>query len=100
MTGPMQADVVAQAASAKTISGLADQAQALIGQLQGEVDATQAIWQGGGHAAFAVGSADIHAQLQKGQAAMQEVSFKLGKSGTGYGSTDDQNAASLGSTGL
>lgn len=96
----MNTDIAAQAASATKIQGLADQAQALISKLQGDVDSTTALWAGDAHGAFMIGSADIHAQLSKGQLAMQDVSLKVGKTGTGYGHTDAQNAASLGHTGL
>jgi WXG100 family type VII secretion target len=100
VSSPMNTDVAAQGTSSTTIQGLADSVQTLLGKMQGEVDATAAIWMGDAHTAFMGGTAEINAQLQKGQAAMQEVSMKVGKSGTGYGSTDGSNAASLGSTGL
>ena len=96
----MNTDLAMQAASASKVQSLADQAQGLITKLQGDVDATHAIWQGQGHSAFMVGSADIHGQLQKGQLAMQEVSMKVGKTGTGYGHADESNASSLGHSGL
>lgn len=96
----METDVAAQAASATKISGLSDEVQALIGKLQGGVESTKALWIGNAQNAFQLGSAELNAQLQKGQAMMQEVSQKTAKSGTGYDSTDHANAASLGSTGL
>jgi WXG100 family type VII secretion target len=96
----METDVAAQAASATKISGLADEVQGLIGKLQGGVESTKAIWIGEGQNAFQIGSAELTTQLQKGQAMMQEVSQKTSKTGTGYGTTDHSNAASLGSTGL
>lgn len=96
----MNTDIAAQANSATKISGLADETMALIGKLQGGVESTKAIWMGEGQNAFQVGSAELTTQLQKGQAMMQEVGQKVGKSGAGYGSTDSSNAASLGSTGL
>lgn len=100
MSAPMNTDVAAQAASAATCQGIADTVQSLIGQLQGDVDATTAIWQGQAHTAFMGGSTEIHAELQKGQAMMQEVSEKMSRTGIGYGSTDESNTSALGSTGL
>ncbi|MEX3645321.1 WXG100 family type VII secretion target [Mycolicibacterium porcinum] len=95
----MNTDTAAQAASATKIQGLSDEVQALIGKLQGGVEATKAIWIGEGQNAFQVGSAELHTQLQKGQAMMQEVGLRAGKSGIGYGSTDSANATALGNTG-
>lgn len=100
MSQPMNTDVAAQAASAATIQGLADTMQTVLGALQADVDATAAIWQGGAHTAFLSGSTEIHAELQKGQTTLQEVSEKTSRTGVGYGSTDQSNAAALGSTNL
>ncbi|MGD9622338.1 MAG: WXG100 family type VII secretion target [Mycolicibacterium sp.] len=101
MTQPgMATDVAAQAASAAKIQGLADQLQSILASLQGNVDATASIWQGSAHTAFMGGAAEITAELQKGQATLQEVSEKTSKSGVNYGSTDHSNAAALGSTKL
>lgn len=68
--------------------------------MQGEVDALQAMWAGDAHTAFQSGSAQIHMELQKGQAAVQEISEKVSHTGTNYGSTESQGAGSLASTGL
>jgi len=91
----MIADTSAQMTSSKSIMALADEAQALIGQLQGDVDATSAIWKGNAHTAFLGGSSDIHAQLQKGQAAMQDVSGKMKGSSAGYEGTEGDSASAL-----
>lgn len=94
------ADVAAHSASAARILTLADEAQGLLGQLQSEVDATAAIWAGDSHVSFQGGTAQIHAELQKGQAAVADISHKVSSTGTNYGTTESQNAASLGHTGV
>jgi len=100
MTSPMNTDVAAQAASAQKIQTTADELQALLGQMQSEVDATTAVWKGGAHTAFLGGSGLIHVELQKGQTAMQDVSIKTGKTGVGYSHTDTGSAQALSNTGL
>lgn len=95
----MNTDTAAQAASATKIQGLSDEVKGLITKLQGGVEATKAIWIGEGQNAFQIGSAELHTQLLNGQAMMQEVGLKAGKSGVGYGSTDSANATALGNTG-
>lgn len=94
------ADVAAHSASAGRILHLSSELQGLIGTMQGEVDQTAAIWQGDSHTAFMGGTAQLHAELQQGQAAVAEISEKVSHTGTNYGSTEDQGAASLGHTGL
>lgn len=96
----VRADVAAHSASAARILTLADEAQGLLGQLQSEVDATAAVWSGDSHVSFQGGTAQIHAELQKGQAAVAEVSHKVSSTGTNYGTTESQNASTLGHTGL
>jgi WXG100 family type VII secretion target len=96
----LRADVAAHNASAGRILTLADELQGLLGQLQSEVDATAAIWAGDSHSAFLGGSAQIHAELQQGQAAVAEVSHKVSSNAGGYGATEAQSAGALGATGL
>lgn len=91
----LRADTSAQMASSSTIATLADEAQAVLGQLQGDADATAAIWQGDAQMAFMGGTTDLHAQLQKGQAAMQEVSHKMKTSSVGYDGTEGDSATAL-----
>lgn len=100
MSAPMNTDTAAQATSAQKIQGLADDLQALLGQMQGEVDQSAAVWHGGAHTAYMGGSAQIHAEIQKGQAAVQDVSMKVAHTGTGYGNVDQAGTTSLGATGL
>ncbi|GLE59037.1 hypothetical protein NJBCHELONAE_43480 [Mycobacteroides chelonae] len=100
MSSPMTTDLAAASASAGRISGDADTAQGIIGQMQGVVDELNALWKGSGADAFQVGSADIQAQLQKAQAALQEVSDKFSHNNTGYDTADSTNASSLSNTGL
>lgn len=100
MSSPMTTDLAAASASAGRISGDADTAQTILGQMQGAVDELQAMWKGGGADSFQIGSSDIHAQLQKAQAAVQEVSDKFSHNNTGYDSADSTNASSLSNTGL
>ncbi len=100
MTTPMSTDLEAQAQSASRISALADKGQTILGQMQGHVDVLQTLWKGQGSQSFQVGSTDIHAQLQKSQAALQDVSVKVNQNNTGYDSADTTNASSLSSTGL
>lgn len=91
----MRADTGVQRTSGQTIAALADEAQAILGQLQGDADATAAIWQGDAHMSFMGGTAELNAQLQKGQAAMQDVSEKVKLSATGYDGTEFDSAAAL-----
>lgn len=91
----LRADTQAQMTSSSTIATLADEAQAILGQLQGDADATQAIWQGDAQTAFMGGTTELHAQLQKGQTAMQEVSHKMKGSATGYDGTESDSATAL-----
>jgi WXG100 family type VII secretion target len=96
----MRADVAAHSASAGRILTVADELQGLLGQLQAEADATAAIWAGDSHVSFLGGTAQIHAELQKGQALTAEISNKVSHTGTNYGSTETQNAGALSQTGL
>lgn len=91
----LRADTSAQMTSSSTIATLADEAQAILGQLQGDADSTQAIWKGDAQMAFMGGTTDLNAQLQKGQAAMQEVSQKMKVSSTGYDGTEGDSATAL-----
>ena len=91
----LRADTSAQRTSSQAIAALADEAQAILGQLQGDADSTAAIWQGDAQLAFMGGTADLNAQLQKGQAAMQDVSEKMKVSSTGYDGTEFDSAAAL-----
>lgn len=100
MSSPMNTDVAAQAASSTKIQGLADEMQGILGRLQGEADATAAVWAGGAHTAFMGGTTQIHADLQAGQVLMTDVSTKVGQNGVTYGSTDEQSQGALSSTGL
>ena len=100
MSQPMSTDVAAQAASGTTIQGIADNVQGILGQLQGDVDATASVWHAAAHTPFLGGPTEIHAELQKGQTMLQDVSEKTSKSGVNYGSTDQSNASALGSTNL
>lgn len=96
----VRADVAAHSASAGRILTVADELQGLLGQMQAEADATSAIWSGDSHVSFQGGTAQIHAELQKGQAATAEISNKVSHTGTNYGSTESQSAATLGHTGI
>jgi WXG100 family type VII secretion target len=96
----LRADVAAHSASAGRILTVADELQGLLGQMQGEVDAITALWSGDSHTAFVGGSAQLHAELQQGQAVVAEISHKVSTTGTNYGTTDSQSAGSLGHTGL
>ncbi|OKH69407.1 hypothetical protein EB74_30040 [Mycobacterium sp. SWH-M5] len=96
----MNTDVAAQAASATAIQGMSDEILTFIGKLQSDVEALQPQWKGAAQVAFVGGSTEIHAQLQKGQIAVQETAEKVAKSGTTYSSTDETSAAALGNTGL
>lgn len=97
---PLRTDTGLMASTSSTILTASDETQAILGQIQGEVDGTAALWGGDAHGAYLGGTAEIHADLQKSQVAMSSVSEKVGHSGTTYGSTDGTNASSLGNPGL
>lgn len=97
---PMNTDTAAQATSANKIQTMADELQSILGQMQAEVDQSASVWSGGSHTAYMGGSADIHAQIQQGQAALQQVSEKVSRTGVGYGHTDESGTSALSSTGL
>lgn len=97
---PLRTDTAQMASTSSTILTAADDAQAILAQIQGEVDGTAALWGGDAHTAYMGGTATIHADLQKSQVAMTSVSEKVGHSGTTYGSTDGTNASSLGNPGV